>query len=676
MTDDSLTRRAVLATTLTGTASLLPSSGVSAADSGGNESAPPVQRDGPAHAPHEEYVVDVHPETPGAWVRLDIEPNDAGQLLYDPPEFVAVHRARGFDRVEDGLWWTGTATPQLVYTVDPRFRWGLGDRWGFLSIAEVLLSTESTETTRSVTLANGGYEHPDTTGQSYVGPADIETRELAGATTTYVRPDRWHAPTAPSPETFFQIVETTADALSLTAPYPTTGYAAPSLDGASGYARRAAVADTALTHFAFLGDSLPTIAHEYVHTQQAYFEAHNYSWLLEGMATFYEHLMGYRHGLKPLSPLDGVSRADPLLGGRRTSVVYDKGAAMCFLLDRRLRELTDGEKTLRDVFQALNAFDGDEEVIGHDQFKEIVAGASGVRLDGWLDERIAEPFEIDLPEDLTEQYPGTDSPRPIVEASPATVTPGGSDDLLLVGFEDGRHQPPLDSVELQIRSDDATAVRIGSVTPTGDRHESATNSGNGRERTLTLSFTGSDRPSLGAVAPISVSLEPTAVGASRITLTGSVTDEDGQTESLAPAVSGTRALVDTPPPAPPRVVPRVVPVGEPVELFVLDPDPSLRYAWRFDGSEYPQAVGPQVTRRFSLRGEQTVEVTAVDRTGDRTTSSSTITVTEDAPGLGAYVDTECLLRRHGFGGLSGWSSTDDSSSSIELVRQCYAGSWD
>jgi hypothetical protein len=675
MTDDSLTRRAALATTLTGTASLLAPGGVSAQGTGGSEPARSGRES--AQKPHEEYVVDVQPTTPDVWVRLDIEPNGADQLLYDPPDFVTPRTNRGFDRLEDGLWWTGTTNPQVVYTVAPRFSWGLGDRWGFLSTAEVTLPTKTTEPTRSVTFAHGGHEHPDSAGQSYVGPADTETRDIAGAPTTYVRPDRWHAPGAPSPETFFRIVRTTADALALGTPYPTVGYAAPSLDGAEGYARRAAVAPTAKTHFAFLGESLSTIAHEYVHTQQAYFEARDYSWLLEGMATFYEHLVGYRHGLVPLSPLDGTSRPEPLLGGRRSAVVYDKGAAVCFLLDQRLRDLTDGETTLSDVFQALNAYDGDEETISHGAFKEIVAGASGVRLDGWLDDRIAAPAEIEVPSALTEQYPGPERARPTVEASPGTVTPGGDDDLLLVGFEDGPHRTPPDSVELQIRCENPSAVQIASVTPTGDAHDSVTDSGTGQEHNLTISFAGAGPPSsLGAVSPVSVSLEATGVGATTITLTGSVTDADGGTESLAPAVGGARALVETPPPPAPEVVPKTVPVGEPVDLFVLDPDPGLRYTWRFDGSEYPQAVGPRITRRFSLRGEQTVEVSAVDRTGDRTTSSSSITVTEDAPGLGASVDSECLLRRHGFGGQSDWPRAGESGLPIEVVRQCHAGSWD
>lgn len=667
MTDPSLTRRTVLATTVTGTASALVPTGVS-----GQE----TDDSGQVRTTHEEYVVAVQPGVTGVWVRLDIDPNGADQLVYDPPEFVTVREIRGFDGVEDGLLWTGVAQPQIVYTVSPRFSWGLAERWGFLSTAEVTLPTKEAETTRSVTLAGGGYEHPDPTGQSYVGPAETATRSVAGAPTTYVRPNQWHTPNAPSPETFFGVVETTADALSLSDPYPTIGYAAPSLDGANGYAKRATTADTATTQFAFLGDSLSTIAHEYVHTQQSYFEARDYAWLLEGVATFYEHLVGYRHGLGGLSPLDGPSAADPLLGGRRTNVVYDKGAAMCFLLDQRLRTVSDGTKTLGDVFQALNDYDGNRETISHETFKDIVAEASGVRLDGWLDERIANPFEIALPADLAQQYPGPERPRPTIDGSPTTVTPGSSDDDLLVGFEVGQ-QRSLDTIELQISVDDPGAVSLGAPRPTGDTHESVTTAGDSGERRVELSFSGaSEPPSLAALAPIRASLEPTGVGAARITVTGSVTDVDGQRTSFNPAVGGTRALIDTPSPAEPRVVPKTVPVGDPVDLFVLDPDPSLRYTWRFDDSDYPQAVGPQVTRRFSLLGEQTVEVTAVDRTGDRTTSSSTITVSEDAPGLGAYVDDECLLRLHRFGGLSDWPAADDSGVPIEVVRQCYRGSWD
>jgi hypothetical protein len=503
----------------------------------------------------------------------------------------------------------------------------VADRWGFFSTAEVTLPTEA-ETTRSVTLAHGGHTHPSPTGQSYAGPADTETRDITGAATTYVQPDRWHAPNAPAPETFFEIVETTADALALPAPYPTVGYAAPSLDGARGFARRGAVADEAMTHFAFRAGSLPTIAHEYVHTQQGYFEAREYAWLLEGVATFYEHLVGYRHGLLDLWPLDGPSPAEPLRGGRRERVVYDKGAALCFLLDQRLRELTGGEKTMSDVFQALNEYDGSREPISHETFKEIVATAGGVRLDDWLDERVAEPFEIDLPENLAGAYPGPERPRPTVVDAPTTVGPGGG--VLLAGFAFGNGNRP-ESVELRVESTNSAAVRIGSITPTGNDHDSVTTTGSGRARRVTLSFSGGPQ-SLAAVAPVGVSLDPTGVGATRLRLTGSVSYEEGQTESFEPAVAGTRAVVETPAPDAPAVAPKTVPVGEPVDLFVLDPDPTLRYTWRFGDSEIPQAVGPRVTRRFSLRGEQTVTVTATDRTGDRTTASTTITVAENGSG--------------------------------------------
>lgn len=662
MTDSPLSRRALLKTTVAGTASLLGGQGMAARDTESGE--PPV---------HEEYLVDVHPGVP-VWVRLRVDPGGADQLLYEPPEFVTVHGAHGFDRIPDGHWWDGTARPQLVYTVSPRFSWGLGERGGFVSTAELTLPT-ATATTRSVTLANGGYIHPDPAGQSYVGPAQQETRSVAGTPVTYVRPNRWGAPTAPPAATFFDIVETTADTLSLSNPYPAIGYAAPTLDSADGFAKRATIADTAKPHFAFVGDSLRTIAHEYVHTQQAYFAAREYAWLLEGVATFYEHVVGYRHGLLALSPLDGASKERPLLGARRTSVVYDKGAAMCFLLDQRLRDVSEGETTLSDVVQALNARDSDQ-TISHETFTDIVADVSGVRLDSWLDERILDPFEIALPADLHHHYSGPARPRPRVETVPKTVRPGQSNNWLLVGFEVDTTDRPLDTVELRLTVEGPSVVQINSVGGVGtdDRPASVSRSGGPTDRGFTRTYAASDAPSsLTAMAPVRASLEPTGVGATTLSITGTVTRQDGTSVDLEPTVLGTRAVVETPPPPAPTVLPHTMPAGTPVDLFVLDPQPGVRYLWRFAGSEHTQAVGSRVRRRFSLLGEQSVEVTAIDRTGDQTTATSTIQVTEDdVPGRDELVDPECLIRQQRFGDIAG-SWMDGGRVPIDLVRRCYDG---
>lgn len=663
MTDPAWTRRELLATTLAGTASLLSSGSTT-----GQESRP--NRDA---RPHEEYLLAVHPDAPGrVWVRLSVQPNGAQRLLYQPPDFVTVQEASGFDRIEDGLWWTGRSQPRLVYTVSPRFSWGIESHWGFASVAELTLPAAEATPTRSVRPATGGTIHPDPPGQSYLGASHSQTRTIAGAEVTYVRPTRWHNPVAPPPETVFDIVQTTADVLSIDDAFPVIGYASPSLAGADGLGRRATTADTARPHFAFAGHSLSSIAHEYVHTQQNYFEAREYQWVLEGVATFYEHLVGYRHGFASISPLDGPSQETPLLGARRTSVVYDKGAALCFLLDRRLQALTDGESDLSDVVRALDEYDGRRgPTIGHETFKDIVATASGVRLHDWLDERVTQPFVVELPDDLAEDYSGPARPRPTVDGYPRTLRPDRADNWLLVDFAVDIRNAPLDSVELRVTVDNPDAVRVTELSPTSDR-ASVSRSGDGAGRALSRSFEGSDAPqSLGAVPPARVGLSPVGLGATSLTIAGTVTYQDGTAVPVQPAVGGTRAVVETPPPAEPVVVPRTVPADRPAALFVLDPDPSVQYLWRFDGSGHTQAVGPRIHRRFRSVGEQTVQVTAVDRTGDRTTGTATITVREDsAPGLAAHVDTRCLLRAQGHA-VSDWPTNGGRQLPLELVRRCY-----
>jgi len=636
-------------------------------------------------AAHERYTVDVFPGPPEeVWVRLVVDPADgAGDLTFALPADSSVRTARGFDRLEGRLRWDGHESPAVVYTASPDFGWAAGDGWGFARAAEVLLDAPGVETTRSVTFPRGGHAHPEPPGQSYVGPCETVTRTVAGAPVTYVRPDRWHAPAAPPASLYFDVLGTAAGMLSLPDPFPSIGYAAPSLGGSDGVAKRGATADTATPTFGFDQHSPASIPHEYVHTQQDYFVARDYQWLLEGVATFYEHCVGYRHGLTALSPLAGPAPPEPLLGARRSGVVYEKGAAVCFLLDRKLRELRDESTGLGDVLDALNEYDrgaAGSPTIGHEEFKDLVAEAAGARLDGWLDSRIAEPFEVGLPDSLASAYQGPDAPRPAVRAHPGEVTASGAADWLVAGVDVATRKTPVDALELTVAAESPGVVRLGEVAVSADdaAHEIAgrERARRGRELAVRVEFPGSQPPSLDAVPAVGVSLDALGTGASALRLSGSVTYGDGVQESLATTVTGTRALVKTAPPAPPQVVPRRVPVGQQATLRVVDPDPDAVYLWEFGTDGGVGAAGPTVTRRFDLLGEHTVEVTAVDRAGNRTAGTTTLTVAEGAtPTVLDYADEECLLRERGHRRRTGdWEAGEiDRWLLGHVARACYDG---
>ena len=81
-----------------------------------------------------------------------------------------------------------------------------------------------------------------------------------------------------------------------------------------------------------------------------------------------------------------------------------------------------------------------------------------------------------------------------------------------------------------------------------------------------------------------------------------------------------------------------------------------------------------MTRPFGLLGETTVGVTAVDRSGNRTTGSTTLQVTEnDGPTVLGDADEDCLVREQAVrrraadpaaGGTEGWLLRD-------ALRRCY-----
>jgi len=633
---------------------------------------------------HETYAVDVFPGAPGdVWVQLSVEPVPGlDELSYELPPDVSVIAHRGFDPLEGRLLWDGSDYPQITYTTSPSFGWAADDGWGFVRKTGIVLDAPGVETARSFAFPRGGHGHPDLAGQSYVGPSETVTRHVAEIPTTYVRPGLWHAPAAPPPDLYFDVVDATAGMLSLADPLPAIGYASPLLDGSNGVAKRGATADTARPHFAFDQRSPGSIAHEYVHTQQDYFVAREYRWLLEGVATFYEHCVGYRYGLRELSPIDGSSTPDPLRGARRAGVVYEKGAALCFLLDRELRDLRNGTVALGDVLQALNEHDNSgarSPTIDHETFKDVLAEAAAARFDGWLDERVAGPYEVALPENLATGYPDPDAPRPSVQSIPREVTASGPDNWLQFGFDVATREEAVAALDLTVTATSPGVVRLGDLEISADdgEYEVADRGRSRRSRSLSLTveYPVEGAPdSLVATPPVGVRLDPVGTGATALRISGSVTYHDGETEPLATGIGGTRALVASDPPPEPSVVPRTVPAGDPVDLYVADPEPDVVYLWDFAGDGRVQGIGPRVTRPFGLLGETTVGVTAVDRSGNRTTGSTTLQVTEnDGPTVLGDADEDCLVREQAVrrraadpaaGGTEGWLLRD-------ALRRCY-----
>lgn len=148
-----------------------------------------------------------------------------------------------------------------------------------------------------------------------------------------------------------------------------------------------------------------TWTHEYVHTHQDFRLRTDMRWFSEASATYYATIIPYQCGIND-SPtklttqlsanMDDISEpsgSGRQLGGYNDTVLsnpdswgtgaeYSRGAAVLYLLDIQLRESTDGNYTLMDVFQWAN---NRGQPIGYTQFRTQVVSNSDEDVGLWLD---------------------------------------------------------------------------------------------------------------------------------------------------------------------------------------------------------------------------------------------------------------------------------------------------
>jgi hypothetical protein len=132
------------------------------------------------------------------------------------------------------------------------------------------------------------------------------------------------------------------------------------------------------------------IAHEYTHTRQHFETGDGMTWFTEGSAEYFEDRYPFEHSIPSFEWYRGsVSVADqpfagtPLSEAEATSTAaYQKGSHVLTALDVLIRERTDGESRLDDVFDRVNAHDGP---VDYGDFRSMVRAEAGPGLDGWLD---------------------------------------------------------------------------------------------------------------------------------------------------------------------------------------------------------------------------------------------------------------------------------------------------
>jgi len=133
--------------------------------------------------------------------------------------------------------------------------------------------------------------------------------------------------------------------------------------------------------------------HEYVHTRQDFRLSEDMQWFREASAEYYAARLTHEQGRISAramhAHLDGepvgatLTRPSSWGDGRAP---YTKGARVLALLDRNIRQSTDGERSLQDVFRRMNEHDGQ---VTYAEFKTMVAAVGGHSMDGWLDRYVA-----------------------------------------------------------------------------------------------------------------------------------------------------------------------------------------------------------------------------------------------------------------------------------------------
>jgi predicted metalloprotease with PDZ domain len=188
---------------------------------------------------------------------------------------------------------------------------------------------------------------------------------------------------------------------------------------------------------------LSLVGHEYFHNWNIKrlrpielgpfdYERENYTtglWIAEGFTDYYGALLVRRAGLSTvpeyldelsgsiervqMRPGRGVQSADmasfdtwikqyrPDENSPNTSIdYYDKGAAIAFLLDARIRRATGGAKTLDTAMRLAYERYAGAKGYTPEQFRAVMSEVAGVSLDGWFAEVAGSTRELDFAEAL------------------------------------------------------------------------------------------------------------------------------------------------------------------------------------------------------------------------------------------------------------------------------------
>ena len=387
------------------------------------------------------------PERPGeVTVRLAVEnPETVRGLGVRIRDRMTVVSADGFDEQRSAYVWDGETTrPTLTYREGANVSYGSSEsrRYGSVDAGEWALLAGYGYTIPPVGYRSIEENRPDVTyrvdgegvassGVVFLGPGESRARTVEGQRVRLYVPEAARADLRASPE---RILDALADASgSLDVGYrresATTVVAPTTVDWTSG-GRAPGFTGTFVLADRTLDGPDDTWVHEYVHLRQRTRWGSDLRWVREGSADYYAGLSAYQSGRTTFDAFHRFVSAerrsellDATLADASTwesdSVEYAKGRRVLAALDAKIRDETNGTRTLENVLWRLNRRDG---AVTYGDLEDAVAAAAGRPYDDWLATYVAGSAVPPVPDD-PDRYRRVADARHDLPTPPTTTAP-------------------------------------------------------------------------------------------------------------------------------------------------------------------------------------------------------------------------------------------------------------
>jgi hypothetical protein len=441
-----------------------------------------------------------------------------------------------------------TTTASLTYSVDANSTSSFGgynsvetNDWalvgfGQLSVSQSWRYFNSPPTYEETTTVDGpGYGGG---GRAFLGPVSTSTRSVTGQTVTLVVPDAANpvrsqsnlADDLANVSEFLQVGDRDDRTTAIVAPDPIRG------GGRGGGSA-----------FWVQENSTRTVhLHEYIHTRQAWLDGDlpastdsTVEFLTEASADYYQGYLAwdvlgifddsefYNYASTTVKENAVLQDSDSDAAERKN---YNKGRRVLTALDIRIRQNTDGNRTLAAVFESLNAENGS---FSYSDLRNESIALTNQSTGSWLDTYVTTSAVPSIPQDIeAAYYPGDGPPTvesvALVDASDGDGLVNGSDSIEITATV-------TDADGIGSVTADATGFGAGSVTLT----DSGPNSSSADDQYSATAAVDAAAPE-GAQ---SVSVDATDIdgnGGSQAVASGSLT-----VDTTPPSVSDVTVVDDT-----------------------------------------------------------------------------------------------------------------------------------